>query len=77
MPTSGLQLTADITIIGVELFKKMACAVRLKKKDFQKSDHMPHTYDCKLYLEVAVDGRVLFRWIPMTSYYCQRESAVT
>ena len=33
---------ADITIIGAELFKKVAAVAKVRKKDFKKSDKSPH-----------------------------------
>ena len=36
---------ADITIMGGDLFKKVATAARLRKKDFMKPDCVPRTYD--------------------------------
>ena len=36
---------ADITIMGGKLFKKVAAAARLKKRDFKKPDGVPRTYD--------------------------------
>ena len=48
VPTSGVIDTgADITIIGGGLFKKVATAARLRKKDFRKPDRIPQTYDKK------------------------------
>ena len=35
---------ADITIIGGELFKKVATGAKLKKRDFKKPDKVPRTY---------------------------------
>ena len=72
MPTSGIIDTgADITIMGGELFKKVATTARLRKKNFHKPDHTPHTYDCKPFqlhgkmeLQVAFAGKVL-----LTSVY--------
>ena len=45
---------ADITIIGAELFKKVAAVVKLRKKDFKKSDKSPHGYDGQPF---TLDGR--------------------
>ena len=42
-----LQESVDITIMDGKLFKKVATIARLKKEDFHKRDHTPHTYDCK------------------------------
>ena len=46
---------ADITIMGGELFKKVAAAARLKKRDFQAPDKVPRTYDQQPF---TVDGRM-------------------
>ena len=67
VPTSGVIDTgADITIIGGGLFKKIATAARLRKKDFEKPDRIPRTYDRKpselhgkMYLEISFDGKSL------------------
>ena len=36
---------ADITIMGSELFKKVASVARLKKSSFEKPDKTPYTYN--------------------------------
>ena len=36
---------ADITIMGPDLFKRVAAAARLKKSAFRKADKVPYTYD--------------------------------
>ena len=69
VPTSGIINTrADITIMGGELFKRVAAAAaaRLRKRDFKKPDCVPHTYDRKQFelhgrmdLEISFDGKVL------------------
>ena len=67
VPTSSIIDTgADITIMGGELFKKVAAAARLKKRDFKKPDRVPRTYDRKEFLlhgrmdlEIIFDGKVL------------------
>ena len=46
---------ADITIIGGNLFRKVAAAARLKKRDLQKPDKTPRTYDQKPF---QLDGRM-------------------
>ena len=54
--TSGIIDTgADIMIIGGELFKKIIDVVQLKKKDFKKPDHIPHTCD---HMEFKLHGRM-------------------
>ena len=40
---------ADITIIGGELFKRVAATVRLRKSQLRKSDKVPKTYDQKTF----------------------------
>ena len=67
VPTSGVIDTgADITIMGGELFKKIAKAAKLKKKNFKQPDRTPCTYDrnqFKLHgrmdLEISFDGKML------------------
>ena len=46
---------ADITIIGGELFRKVAATARLKKKQLQRPDGIPHTYDRRPF---SLDGKV-------------------
>ena len=57
---------ADITIIGGKLFRKVATAARLKKRDFHKPDKTPRTYDQKPFtldgrmnLDISFDGRTM------------------
>ena len=57
---------ADITIMGRELFKKIAKAAKLKKKNFKQPDRTPCTYDRKQFklhgkmdLEISFDGKML------------------
>ena len=65
--TSGIVDTgADFTIMGGKLFKKVAAAARLKKRDFKKLDRVPRTYDRKEFqlhgrmdLEIIFNGKVL------------------
>jgi hypothetical protein len=44
---------ADITIMGGDLFKKIATAARLLREQFKKPDRVPFTYDKK---EFKLDG---------------------
>ena len=46
---------ADITIMGPELFKKVASVAKLKKRQLKKADKVPHTYDRR---EFKLDGRL-------------------
>ena len=57
VPATGLiDSGADITIMGGELFKTVAVAAKLKKKDLQKADKTPKTYDQKIF---SLDGRLV------------------
>ena len=47
---------ADITIIGGNLFKRVAAAAKLHKKQFQEADKTPYNYDGKPF---HLHGRVL------------------
>ena len=40
---------ADITIIWGEMFKLVATAAKLHKRDFKPPDQTPHNYDHKLF----------------------------
>ena len=46
---------ANITILGSELFKKVATVAKLKKKDFKPADKTPHNYDRQPF---SLDGRM-------------------
>ena len=67
VPAYGLIDTgADITIIGGELFKRVATIARLKKCHFRKADKIPRTYDQRIFkldgcmdLEVTFDGKTM------------------
>ena len=56
VPTYGvIDSGADITIMGADLFKKVAAAAHLKKRNFKKPDKVPYTYDQKSF---SLDGRI-------------------
>ena len=56
VPAEGeIDSGADITIIGGELFKKLATVARLKKKDLKKADKTPRNYDQTTF---KLDGRM-------------------
>ena len=56
VPTNGLvDSGADISIMGGDLFKKVAIAAKLKKRDFKVPDKTPKTYDQRPF---TLDGRV-------------------
>ena len=67
VPTTGVIDTgADITIMGGNLFKKVAAAARLRKKDFKKPDRVSRTYDKRQFklhgrmdLEISFNVKVL------------------
>lgn len=51
---------ANITIIGVDLFRQVAAVARLQKRDLKKVDRVPKTYnlqpfslDCKIDLDIS------------------------
>ena len=57
---------ADITIMGGELFKRVAAVARLRKKDFKPADRKPYTYgdqpfslDGRMDLDVSFDGKTM------------------
>ena len=48
VPVVGiLDSGADITIMGAEMFKKVASVAKLRKQDFKKPDKVPRTYNHK------------------------------
>ena len=56
VPAEGLvDSGAEITIMGGELFKKVATVNRLKRKDFKKPDKIPKTYSRQTF---TLDGRM-------------------
>ena len=46
---------SDITIMGTELFAKVAVTARLHKSDLKKADRIPRTYDQRAF---SLDGRL-------------------
>ena len=46
---------ADITIMGGELFKKVAATAKLKKRDLKAPNKVPRTYDKQSF---TLDGRM-------------------
>ena len=62
VPAVGLVDTgADITIMGSELFKKVATVAGLEKQQFKPMDKQPHTYDrCQFKLDGQLDLDVSF-----------------
>ena len=56
VPAQGIiDSGADISIMGGELFKRVAAVARLKRRDFKRADKEPHTYDQKPF---PLDGRM-------------------
>ena len=62
VPAEGvIDSGADITIIGGELFKKVAAVARLRKKDFKEADKTPLNYDQTPFkLDGRMDLEILF-----------------
>ena len=67
VPADGIiDSGADITIVGGDLFRKVAAMARLKKRDFKKADRTPRTYDQKTFtldgrmdLDISFDGKTM------------------
>ena len=78
MPATGvIDSSADITILGAELFKLVASVARLKKSAFKKPEKTPYTYDHqpfsldgKLELDVTLDDRTMHTsvYVKMDAY---------
>ena len=62
VPAEGvIDSGADITIIGGELFKKVAAVARLRKKDLKEADKTPRNYDQSPFkLDGRMDLEILF-----------------
>ena len=59
VPAQGLVDTgADITIMGPELFKKVASVAGITKKQFKAADKIPFTYDRR---QFQLDGYLTLR----------------
>ena len=67
---------SDITIMGGELFARVALTARLKKRDFKKPDRIPRTYDQRTFtLDGRLDLEVEFGGKSMnTPVYVRREA---
>jgi len=67
VPADGIiDSGADITIVGGDLFRKVATAARLKKRDFKRPDRTPRSYDQKPFsldgrmdLDISFDGKTM------------------
>ena len=56
VPVFGLvDSGADISIIGGDLFQRVAARAKLKKRDFKRADKVPHGYDRRPF---TLDGRM-------------------
>ena len=53
--TGAIDSGADITIMGAELFKKVASVAHQKKSAFKKPDKTPYTYDHQPF---SLDGKL-------------------
>ena len=57
----GLLTQADITIMGGDLFKKVASVARLHKRDFKRPDKVPVTYNNQQFqLDAQMDLDIAF-----------------
>ena len=90
VPASGvIDSGADITIMGPDLFKRVAAAAHLKKSAFQKPDKVPYTYDHqpftlhgKLELDISFEDvtmrtPVYIKWMPVTLFCSLKVSATS
>ena len=50
-----IDTAADVTIVGGEMFKKVAAVAKLRKKDFKPADKTPYNYDKKPF---RLDGKL-------------------
>lgn len=56
VPMSGvIDTAADVTIVGGEMFKKVAAVAKLRKKDFKPVDKTHYNYDKKPF---RLDGKL-------------------
>ena len=56
VPADGIVDTAaDITIVGAEVFKRIAAVAKLRQRDLKPPDKTPRTYDHKIF---RLDGRL-------------------
>ena len=61
----------DITIMGGDLFKRVATVAKLRKKDFRPSDKVPRNYDQQPFrLDGCLDLDVSFQDKTMTTPQC-------
>ena len=67
VPADGVIDTgAEITIMGRDLFARVAAVAHLRKKDFRKSDKVPRNYDGKIFhldgcmdMDITFDGKTM------------------
>ena len=67
VPVDGIVDTAaDITIVGAEIFKRIAAVAKLRRRDLKPADKTPRTYDQKIFrldgrldLDIAFQGRTM------------------
>ena len=56
VPVDGIVDTAaNITIVGAEIFKRIAAVAKLRRRDLKPAVKTPHTYDQKIF---RLDGRL-------------------
>ena len=78
VPVEGIVDTgADITIIGRDLFAKVAAAARLRKKAFRKPDKVPRTYDQRTFrLDGCIDLNISYEdKVLTTTVYVKMDAA--
>ena len=69
---------ADITIMGGDLFKKVAAGAKLRKRDFRKSDKSPRTYNRQPFtLDGRMDLNIQFDDKVMTTPYIKMDAVDT
>lgn len=78
-----IDTAADVTIMGGEMFKKVAAVAKFHKKDFKPADKTPYNYDKtpfrldgKLELDVSFKT-CMSRWMPQNPYCYPKGCAVS
>ena len=72
-----IDTAADITIMGGEMFKKVAAVAKLHNKDFKPADKTPYNYDKKPFrLDGKLELDVLFQDHTLTTdVYVKRDAS--
>ena len=77
VPVEGIvDMAADITIVGAEVFKRIAVVTKLSKRELKPADKTPRTYDHKIFrLDGRLDLDVTFQGKTMkTSIYLKMDA---